>query len=329
MDSGLVTNMQRRSLLAGAGGLVLAGATRLSARAEPRASATDPLFDAHIHFFSSDIAAYPIDPRFAREPEEVLRARIMHAPATPETVFPLWQAAGVVGGVGVQYSGAYKTDNRYVLDVADAHRDRIATEIIVDARNPASAADIEAKVRDHHVDALRVTGLADASGHYPWLDSEPTRAIWALAERLGLPVGVTYLPPKVTGNAFAAIAGLADRYPGCTILFEHLGWTGGPNSAGLLAEHATLAARRNVRFKWTTLDIDALTAAGIDPAHCLRDAVRLYGASRIMWGSDFGNTTRPYGGIAKDARDSCALLSAADRRGVLHDTGRATFRRRA
>jgi predicted TIM-barrel fold metal-dependent hydrolase len=148
-----------------------------------------------------------------------------------------------------------------------------------------------------------------------------------LAERLRLPVGVTYLPPRPTAVAFATIATLADRYPGCTIIFEHLGWTGGANSAGLLPEHATLAARRNVSFKWTTLDIDALRAAGIDPARCLRDAVRLYGASRIMWGSDFGNSTRPYGGMALDARDSCALLDAADRRAVLHDTGRALYRR--
>ena len=91
--------------------------------------------------------------------------------------------------------------------------------------------------------------------------------------------------------------------------------------------HATLAPRRNVHFKWTTLDIDALGAAGIDQARVLRDAVALYGPRRIMWGSDFGNTTRPYGGMAQDARDSCALLDASARRAILHDNGRALFRR--
>ena len=314
----------RRSFLAGGAALGLAGPL---AAAAPRRTRVEPLFDSHLHFFTSDLARYPIDPRGAREPEEVMRARIMSAPATPETVFPLWDRAGVEGGVGVQYSGAYKTDNRYLLDVADAHPARIATEIIVNARDPASPALVERLVRSRRVDALRLTGLAASDGHYPWLDGEAALAIWSLAQRLRLPVGITYLPPRPTEAAFAAIARLADRFPGCTIIFEHLGWTGGPNSAGLLPMHATLAARRNVHFKWTTLDIDALGAAGIDRARILRDAVRLYGPRRIMWGSDFGNTTRPYGGMAQDARDSCALLDASARRAILHDNGRALFRR--
>jgi L-fuconolactonase len=316
--------LDRRGFLAGGAALGLAGPLSAATRRRPPA---ELLFDAHLHFFTSDLARYPVDLRNAREPEEVLRARVMHAPATPETVFALWDRAGVEGGAGVQYSGAYKTDNAYLLDVADAHPARVATEIIVNARDPASPALVERLVRSRRVDALRLTGLADADGHYPWLDSEPALAVWSLAQRLRLPVGITYLPPRPAGAAFAAIGRLADRFPGCTILFEHLGWVGGPNSAGLLPMHTTLAPRRNVHFKWTTLDIDALGAAGIDQARVLRDAVALYGPRRIMWGSDFGNTTRPYGGMAQDARDSCALLDAPARRAVLYDNGRALFRR--
>jgi L-fuconolactonase len=312
----------RRAVLAGAAALGLAGPSRAAGLRRP---APDALFDAHIHFFTSDITRYPVDPRFAREPEEVLRARIAHAPATPETVFRLWRESGVAGGVGVQYSSVYKTDNSYVLDVADRHP--IATEIIVDALDPASPARIERLVPTRRVDALRLTGRTEEDGRLAWLDGPRTHGIWALAERLRLPVGITYLPPRPTEAAFAAVAGLADRFPGATLILEHLGWTGGANSPGLLPMHATLAPRRNVRFKWTTLDIDALGAAGLDPARILRDAVRLYGAERIMWGSDYGNTTRPYGGTARDARDSCALLSPRERRAVLHDSGRALFRR--
>ncbi len=314
----------RRGFLAGGAALGLAGPLSATTRRHPPA---ESLFDAHLHFFTSDIAHYPVDLRNAREPEEVMRARVMNAPATPETVFALWDRAGVEAGVGVQYSGAYKSDNSYLLDVADAHPRRVATEIIVNARDPESPALVERLVRSHRIGALRLTGLADAEGHYPWLDGEPALAIWSLAQRLRLPVGITYLPPRPAEAAFAAIAGLADRFPRCTIVFEHLGWTGGPNSPGLLPMHATLAPRRNVHFKWTTIDIDALGAAGIDQARVLRDAVALYGPRRIMWGSDFGNTTRPYGGMAQDARDSCALLDAAARRAVLHDNGRALFRR--
>jgi len=308
----------RRTMIGGAG--VVAALPTLSAVPRP------PLYDAHLHFFTNDVARYPIDPRNAREPETIFRERIMEDPGTPAKMFPLWAAEGVVGGTGVQYSGAYKTDNSYVLDLADAFPAKIHPEIIVNGRDPASPALAAKLAATRRVRALRLTGFGEGAGSFPWLDSDPVLDVWAVAGKLGLPVGITFLPPKATEASLAAVKRLAERFPRQTIILEHFGWLAGtPRDPGLLPGHLALAPLRNVHFKFTTNNIDELTAMGRPTAHFLRRAVDVFGAGRLMWGSDAGNTLRPYPGMVADAVAATASLSAVERRRVLHDNGQAMF----
>jgi predicted TIM-barrel fold metal-dependent hydrolase len=308
----------RRSMLGGAG--VLAAMPALAVIQRP------PLYDAHLHFFTNDIAHYPIDPRNAREPEAVMRGRVMDDPGTPAKMFPLWAAEGVVGGTGVQYSGAYKTDNSYVLDLADKFPAKIHPEIIVNGRDPESPARVAQLASTRRVRALRLTGFGDGAETFPWLDSAPVHDVWAVAGRMGLPVGITFLPPKATEASLAAIRALAIRYPRTTIILEHFGWLAGtPRDTSLLPGHLALAELRNVHFKFTTNNIDELTAQGRATAPFLRHAVDVFGADRLMWGSDAGNTLRPYPGMVADAVAATAALTTVERRRVLHDNGQAMF----
>jgi len=320
--------LSRRSLLGAAAMLPLTGAALAAAPAPVPAARPDArLVDAHIHFFTNDLRHYPVDLRNAREPEAVMQARILNAPVTPEAILPLWSRMGIIGGLGVQYSGAYKTDNSYVLDAADAHPGQIRTEIILNSAAPESVGRLATLAQSRHVSAIRLTGFADADGDLPWLKSPTALDLWALAQSLGLPIGITYLRPDPTSAALHTIRTLADRFPDCVVMLEHLGWTGGAGSEdGLLPEHLALRDHANIRFKWTTLNIDALSGAGIDPAAFLRAAVDLFGPARLMWGSDFGNTTRPYAGIVADARDATRLLNAAEAAAVLGGTAQSLFR---
>ncbi|WP_129794379.1 amidohydrolase [Sphingosinicella sp. CPCC 101087] len=324
--------MNRRHFVAAltAGGLISHGAAFAAPLHPARRAPNDArprLFDAHIHFFTNDQARYPMDMRNSREPEEIMRRRVMRDPGTPERVFPLWRENGVQAGAGVQYNGAYKADNRYVLDLADSYPDLIAAEIIVNARDPDAPAVVEAAVRERRVSALRLTGFADEAGAYPWLDSGHALRIWRLAERTGLPVGITYLPPRPAAAAFRSIAGLATRFPGATIIFEHLGWTDPDGQDGLSSLHAALRPFANVLFKWTSINIGQLVETGFSTSAFLRRAVDLFGADRLMWGSDFGNTLRPYEGMVADAIGATAGLSAAERNQVLYETGALVFSR--
>ena len=70
-------------------------------------------------------------------------------------------------------------------------------------------------------------------------------------------------------------------------------------------------------------DIDL--AQPLPPEEVLRRAVDFYGADKVMWGSDIGTSSGTYKEMVQRAKDAAALLAAAERRAVLHDTGRRIF----
>ncbi len=70
-------------------------------------------------------------------------------PATPERNFELWDASRVTGGCGVQYNTVYKSDNSYVLDVAERHADRIAPVVMLNPAAPDTPATLD-KIRQGH-----------------------------------------------------------------------------------------------------------------------------------------------------------------------------------
>lgn len=312
--------LSRRTLLGAA--CALPALPLVSAAAAPAVE----LFDSHLHFFTNDVARYPIDPRNSREGEAAMRARIMNDPGTPEKVFAWWAASGVTAGAGVQYSGAYKTDNSYILDLAERYPERIKAEIIVDARDPRSSERLAELASRRRVAAMRLTGFVDGSETIPWLNAPPALDVWAVADRLRLPVGITFLPPKGTEGALAAIRALAERFERCPILLEHFGRL---VNGDVSRAHLALRGLPNVHFKWTTNVIDELKAQGRSPAVFLRLAADSFGIERLMWGSDCGNTLRPYAEMVADAIASTAELSDGERRRVLHDNGFAMFDRAA
>jgi predicted TIM-barrel fold metal-dependent hydrolase len=315
----IITGPLSRRTLLGAACILPAWPALAAATATPL-----ELYDSHLHFFTNDIARYPIDPRNSREGEAAMRARIMKDPGTPEKIFAWWAKAGVKAGTGVQYSGAYKTDNSYILDLADQFPDKIRAEIIIDARDPKSPERLHQLATTRRVTAMRLTGFVDGTENIPWLNSAPALDVWAVADRLGLPVGVTFLPPKGTQGAISAVRALAERFSRCPILLEHFGRL---VNGDISHAHLALRHHRNIYFKWTTNVIDELKAEGRSPSVFLRLAADTFGIERLMWGSDCGNTLRPYADMAADAIASTDELTAAERRRVLHDNGFAMFTR--
>ena len=315
----------RRHLLQSMGALSLLPSASWAAEASP------PLYDTHVHLFTPDMRRYPIDlsggvPEVAR----VLKGEIIAAPHTPDVVLKAWADNGVAGGVAVQFYSAYKNDNGYLLDSADAHPGKIAACVIFDATDPTAPDKLKAAARTHGVTGLRLTGYPDEKGNYPWLDSDTAQATWAEANRLGLAVVVMYPPGKPTAAAFAHLNTLARRYPHARLILDHFGWpvfTGAP-AYGLTDAFEPLRGLPNVYYKFTTTNIDALAKAQVPSDDFLRHAVDTVGADRIMWGSSFGAAAPPYADLVKRIRLAAVKLTPAERRSVLHDTGQAMFGRK-
>jgi len=287
---------------------------------------SDALYDTHAHFFTNDLARYPVNTANAKEGEENLRRRIQSDPATPERIFRLWDDNGVIGGVGVQYNTVYKTDNSFVLDTAERHAERVTSVVMLDPTAASTPSTLERLINERGVTGLRLFGRAAEDGSYPWLDSPAALQTWEVLNRNALTMVIMYAPASVAPEALATIASLARRYPAATIALDHLGWAGW-EAADLGLEPALVRMREhgNVFYKVTTLNFRMFEKTGIDSAQFLRRAVDLFGADRIMWGSDVGNTLESYDSIARRAREAAALLTPAERALFLRETGMRLF----
>ncbi|ODP36303.1 hypothetical protein BFL28_06300 [Sphingomonas turrisvirgatae] len=285
------------------------------------------LFDAHAHFFTNDIERYPVDVTGARETPEALMERLNRDPSTAARVLSLWDECGVTGGAAVQYNTVYKTDNSYTLDVADAHPDRVAAVLILRANEAGAPALLDTLAGSRNVSGLRLFGYPDADGNYPWLDSPAALATWDVAAAHGLAMVVMYAPGKPSHAALRRIIALARRYPQTVIALDHCGWPGvEQGDAGTIgAEHLELVDVPNIHFKFTQINFNRFAETGIDAAAFVKRLVDTYGAARVMWGSDYGNTQNSYAEMVEQAIAATALLDDADRAAVLHDNGARLF----
>ncbi len=290
------------------------------------------LFDTHTHLFTSDFAHYPLHAKNAYMGEAVLKQRITTQPDTPEHMFALWDGNGVAGGVGVQYNAAYEADNRYVLDSARSHHDRIHAVVMLDIDDLQAAAKLKTMAHTDHIVGVRMRFTRNADGDYPWLDKPNAKAIWAMADSLHLAVVV--FPPLRGDDAHGIATGLMQRlpavskaYPHVRIVVDHLGWppAEGAPDYGFGPAYQALASCKQVYFKITTVNFRALAEQGVSSADFLRHAVDLFGADHIMWGSDQGNTQVPYPQMIADAEAAAAGLDEHERRLVFHDTGATVF----
>jgi predicted TIM-barrel fold metal-dependent hydrolase len=75
-----------------------------------------------------------------------------------------------------------------------------------------------------------------------------------------------------------------------------------------------------VHFKFTEIDLDRLRDQGADPADFIRRLADRFGAERLMWGSDLGQSEAPYDEKSAMARASAAALSADERHAFLFGT---------
>lgn len=285
------------------------------------------LFDTHAHFFTNDTERFPIDVTGAREGEAEVRARIARDPATAERLLALWDRCGVTGGAAVQYNTIYKTDNSYTLSVAEVNHHRVSAVLILRADFPETPKQLRALATRHNVCGLRLFGYPDADGSYPWLDSPAALETWEVAASLGLTMVIMYAPGKPTRAALHRIIALARRFPKTVIALDHCGWPGVENGvAGTIGpEHLELVDVPNIVFKFTQINLNRFRETGIDAARFVRLIVDTYGASRVMWGSDYGNTKDAYPDMVAQAIAATSLLSAAERAQVLHDNGAKLF----
>lgn len=298
------------------------------------------LFDAHAHLVADDQARYPRNPmqRAAdapfRAPGTVGKPGGHHGPNPVQEVpdvsrmLPWMRQANVDGAVAVQKRMIYRYDNSYILDSSDAYPDIFSAVVILDGEDPSTPDTVRRWIDDHGLAGLRLFGGRKPDGSMPWLDSPQALKCWEVIDGAGLVMNLEVLAHGGGGPSIPALLALADRYPDARIVLDHLlepEAEAGAHDFGLDARYEKLAGRPNIWFKFTSINLDICQAAGQPASRLLRLAVDMYGADRIMWGSDIGTSSGTYQGMVDRMIEACSLLDEAQRRAVLHDVGREVF----
>lgn len=296
------------------------------------------LFDSHAHLVADDVTRYPRNP-MKRSPNAPPRLPgVIGLPGgkhgdnpineVPDVsrMLPWMREAGVVEAVAVQKRMVYRYDNSYIIDSSDAHPEVFSAVVILDAEDERTPSVVRDYVEHHGLAGVRLFGGREPDGTMPWLDSPRALQTWAVADEYRIVMDIEVLAAGGGGPSVPAIIALARRFPNLRVVLDHmLEPEAEDENFGFDARFEPLAAEPNIYFKFTSINLDIYRESGIPADQALRSAVDLFGADRIMWGSDIGTSSGTYLDMVQRMLDATALLSDAERHAVLYETGKAVF----
>jgi predicted TIM-barrel fold metal-dependent hydrolase len=99
----------------------------------------------------------------------------------------------------------------------------------------------------------------------------------------------------------------------------------GPPDYGFDARLSALTPYVNLSLLLSTINLGRLAADGNPSAPVVERLVAAFGAERILWGSDIGQSQGTYAEMRAMAEAAVATLSENDRRLVLAGTGHAIY----
>jgi predicted TIM-barrel fold metal-dependent hydrolase len=284
------------------------------------------LFDTHAHVLSPDQGRYPYS---------TLRGGAK--PPVSPVVFPVEElvrsmtAGGVEHACLVQRATLYGYDNSYTLDAAAAYPDRLVPIVVLDAQDPASPGQLKVLATTRRLGGLRIVAPELTEKDTAWLDGDDALGLWRAASELALPVTVIlYRRNNEAGRA--ALLGLARRFRDLPILIDHVGVPHAstpemryaasqgvdyvvppPPGFGIAESVAQFAELGHVHFKVTDINFDRLWDGHFDTAAFVRALADRFGAERLLWGSDVGQSPAPYAEKIERLHASAATLNVHER----------------
>jgi predicted TIM-barrel fold metal-dependent hydrolase len=284
------------------------------------------LFDTHAHVLSADRVRYPYSTLRGGA-----KAPVSPVVFTVEDLVREMDAGGVDHACIVQRATIYGYDNSYALDAVAAYPRRFVPIVVLDAQDPASPALLKRLAANHRLGGLRIVAPELTEKDTAWLDSDDALGLWRAASELGLPVTVIlYRRNNEAGRA--ALLGVARRFRDVPILIDHVGVAHAstpetryaasqginyvvppPPGFGIAESVAELGDLGHVHFKVTDINFDRLEDGHFDSAAFVRALADRFGAERLLWGSDVGQSPAPYAEKIERLYASARLLNEAER----------------
>lgn len=282
------------------------------------------IVDTHVHVFTDDRKKYPQIRDTARAgsiPSITEIGQTEWPLTTVEKLIAMMDDAGIARATLVQAYFVYEYDNRYTVDATLAHRDRFASVVVLDPMDPGAPDELSRLVEKQGVTGLRfMRGRLPASS----LGEAATFPLWARMQSLGIPLAVNDRVAELP-----RIRKAMERYPAVKVAFEHA-WghkVGAPPDYSVLEPLFSFADNPNVYIKTAINNIAAAREGGGTPEQLYEKLVRVFGAHRIMWSSNYPAHPQ-FGGIKErlqESKKALASLGQADQDWILGKTALSVY----
>lgn len=260
------------------------------------------IVDTHVHVMAPDQRRYP-----RQLPEQSLpHFGWARCDFSGESLLFAMDQAGIQRALLVQAFNAYRSDNSYIADMADAYPERFRHVCIQDAREPDAL-----KKLDHWIErgavALRVM-LQDKDYR---LDDPRTQALIAHAVSRRLPVCI-----YMHWHQIELVAPVLERHRDHPFALDHMAsppYEEGPPYAGL-SPLLELSKYPNLILKFSSSSIYNSMKGRSTPREWFSRVIERFGVERLAWGSNFPmDNQRGIPGLLALAQEQLHFLSASDR----------------
>ena len=273
--------------------------------------------DIHPHVISDDETRYPPAPLFGKRSDWS-----KERPTTVETLIAAMDDAGVAKAAVVHSSTTYGFDNSYVVESCARYPDRLAAVGSVDVLQPDALERIHDWVGRGLAGLRLFTGGSTKDFDPSELDDPRAFPAWELCGEIGLTMCIQTGPiglPQVTA--------LAKRFPKVPIILDHLGRpdvTDGPPYAQAQSLF-DLAPIESIYLKLTPRIFGDARKGAATPETLFPKLVKLFGAWRMAWGSNFPTSPGTLGDILATAQEGLASLSTEDQSWIFAKTAETLY----
>lgn len=275
------------------------------------------LIDTHCHVIATDTTRYPLAPLFGKQSTWSAE----HPLDYPDMV-KADAEAGVDKAVLVQASSAYAFDNSYVSDAVATHPERFTGVFSIDVVAP----DAVAKMK--HWMGRGLTGMrifTSGSTHAEqetFFADEAAFPAWQYASDQGLSV---CMQMRVKG--LPLLETVVKRFPKVRVILDHFARAeaaDGPPFAAAAPLWA-MAKYPHVYLKLTHRPIEQSLKGKATPGLFLGKAIEEFGASRVMWGSNFPAADPPLPALIEMARKALSFLRQEDQDQIFYKTALSLY----